>query len=284
MSASRAVWVLSVLSAVAAALGAAPAGAEEHAQGLALGDSVVFGYISAAGHQYVNPTNFIGSPEYLSGALHLEMTNAGCPGETSGSLLSAAAPDHGCRDFKSTFPLHVSYGSTQLAYALRFLTQHRDTRLVTIGVGANDLFVLEDSCAADPNPTGCLQAGLPAVLNEVGMNLGTLLAELRATGYGGAIVVVNYYALDYTDPLGTQATAALNQALAAPAKPFGAVIADVFSAFKRIAASPDAAGKTCNTGLLNVDPQDQTLCDVHPSQSGQRLIARTIAEAYRPVR
>ena len=44
---------------------------------------------------------------------------------------------------------------------------------------------------------------------------------------------------------------------------------------------PVVAGKTCNAGLLNVDPQHQDLCDVHPSQSGQHLIAETIKQAYR---
>jgi len=80
------------------------------------------------------------------------------------------------------------------------------------------------------------------VLATVAANMATILAELRATGFGGVIVIVNYYSLDYSDPV----------------------------------------GKTCNVGLLNVDPQDPVnSCDVHPSQSGQRLIATTIAQAYR---
>jgi hypothetical protein len=47
-------------------------------------------------------------------------------------------------------------------------------------------------------------------------------------------------------------------------------------------SNPQIGGKTCNAGLLNVDPQDPTrnLCDIHPTQSGQRLIAKTVAGAY----
>jgi hypothetical protein len=118
------------------------------------------------------------------------------------------------------------------------------------------------------------------VLLSVASNMATILAELRATGYGGVIVIVNYYSLDYSDTNGTALTAALNKAVAAPAKAFGAVVADVFSAFQQVVSNPAFGEKTCNAGLLNVDPQDQALCDVHPSQSGQRLIGRTVARTF----
>ena len=95
------------------------------------------------------------------------------------------------------------------------------------------------------------------------------------------IVIVNYYSLDYSDPAGTGLTELLNQAITAPAKAYGAVVADVFTAFQKVVANPVVGGKTCNAGLLNVDPQNLALCDVHPSQSGQHLIAETIKQAYR---
>ena len=259
--------------------------ADEHngALGLSLGDSVVFGYITQAGHAYVNPTNFIGYPEHDSLQLNLDIANAACPGETSGSLLSATAPDNGCRAFRAAFPLHVAYSSTQIAFAVDYLKHHRGVRVVTIGIGANDLFLLQDSCAASANPTGCIEAGLPSVLSSVGENMAKILVDLRSSGYGGEIVIVNYYSLDYSDVANTQITQLLNQAIAAPAKSFGAVVADVFSAFQRVVSNPAIAGKTCNAGLLNVNPQDPTeaTCDVHPSQSGQRLIADTVARAVR---
>jgi lysophospholipase L1-like esterase len=273
---------IAFLSLFFAALFTGTAGAEPHEQGLALGDSVVFGYITQAGHAYVNASNFIGSPEYLSEMLRAEIVNAGCPGETTSSFLSSSGADNGCRAFRSAFPLHVAYGSTQMAYAVNFLMEHRGVRVVTIGLGANDAFLLEKACAADPNPTQCIEAGLPAVLAAVGSNMATILAELRATGYGGVIVIVNYYSLDYSDASGTALTALLNEAIAAPAKAYGAVVADVFSAFQQVVSTPLIGGKTCNAGLLNVDPQDptQSQCDIHPTQSGQRLIAKTTAGAY----
>ncbi|HMK86439.1 MAG TPA: SGNH/GDSL hydrolase family protein [Steroidobacteraceae bacterium] len=270
----------SCASIMLATLGMGSAAAEEQGAALALGDSVVFGYITQAGHEYVNAANFIGSPEYVARLVHADVANAGCPGETTGSFLSRTAPDNGCRAYRGEFPLHVVYPSTQLAFAKTFLAQHPRTRLVTIGLGANDVFLLEDACAADPNPPQCVEAGLPAVLAAVASNMATILAELRATRYGDVIVIVNYYSLDYSDATGTALTALLNQAIAAPAQAFGAVVADVFSSFERVVSTPTLGGKTCNAGLLNVDPQDQALCDIHPSQSGQQLIAATVARTY----
>jgi len=240
------------------------AGEHEDARALALGDSVVFGFITQAGNEYVNASNFVGAPEYLAGMLDLDVANAGCPGEATTSFLSSTGADNGCRGFRAAFPLHVAYSSTQLAFATSFLTRHRNVRLVTLGIGANDLFILQKTCATNPNPQLCIDA-----------------ADLRATGFGGVIVIVNYYSLDYSDPAGTGLSQLLNQALTAPAGAYGAVVADVFTAFQKVVANPVVGGKTCNAGLLNVNPQDLNLCDVHPSQSGQRLIAETIKQAYR---
>jgi lysophospholipase L1-like esterase len=266
---------------VTCSVGSVGAGEREDARALALGDSVVFGFITQAGHEYVNASNFIGSPEYLAGMLELDVANAGCPGEATGSFLSSTGADLGCQAFRAEFPLHVAYSSTQLAFATSFLRSHRNVRLVTLGIGANDVFILEVACAKNPNPQLCFDAGLSAVLATVASNMATILAALRATGFGGVIVIVNYYSLDYSDPTGTAVTELLNQAITAPGKAYGAVVADVFTAFQKVVANPVVGGKTCNAGLLNVDPQHLDLCDVHPSQSGQRLIAKTITQAYR---
>ena len=244
---------------------------------LALGDSVVFGFITQAGFEYVNPTNFIGFPDYVGRDLRLNNVNAACPGETTASFLSASAPDLGCRAFRSQAPLHVSYGSTQSSFALSFLAKHKRTRLVTIMLGANDLFLLEEACAGDQT---CITNGLPQVLATISANMATILGEIRASGYKGLIVVENYYSLDYSDAAGTTLMQLLNQAVSAPAASFGAVVADVFSAFEIAATNPFAGGNTCKAGLLNASPQNQFLCDVHPSQSGQRLIARAVEAAF----
>jgi lysophospholipase L1-like esterase len=120
---------------------------------------------------------------------------------------------------------------------------------------------------------------LPQVLTAVETNLATILGDLRAAGYKGIIMVVNYYSVDYSDANQTAITAALNQALETAASTQTATaVADVFTAFQGIAAS--AGGHTCNVGLLNASAQDQFVCDIHPSQSGQKLIARTVEQTY----
>ena len=243
-------------------------------QYLALGDSFTFAYITQAGFEYVNPQNFVGFPDYVGLQKRLDVINAACPGETAGSFLSSTAPDNGCRAFRAAAPLHVPYTSTQMDYARSYLLTHRDTRLVTISLGANDVKLLQKACLGD---IPCIQAGLPQVLGQLAYNLRTILGGIRTTGFKGPIVVLNYYSTDYTDPVFTGVVAALNQALALASSQGGALIADLFTTFK--AASLPAGGRTCVAGLLNALPQNQFTCDDHPSQSGHLLATKTIAQA-----
>ena len=249
---------------------------------LALGDSVAFGYIDQAGYEYYYPTNFVAYTDYAGLGLGLNLANAACPGETTGSFISSTAPDDGCRYYRSLFQLHVVYGSaksTQLAFATSFLKQHSGTQLVTIDLGANDLFLLEQECNDDPT---CIENGAPQVFATAEANMATILAGLRATGFTGLIVIANYYSLDYSNQFETALTIGLNQAITAPAPAYGAVVADVFSAFYAAASTQFAAGNTCVAGLLNASnpPTNPPSCDVHPSQSGHKLIAQVIAGAY----
>src|SRR5208282_4175754 len=183
------------------------------------------------------------------------------------------------RAYRLHFPLHVVYGSirsTQLAFATGFLQKHPSTQLVTIMLGANDLFLLEQECNDDPT---CIENGAPAVLAAAEANMNTALGALRATGYSGTIIVVNYYSPDYTDQFETELIGALNQAISAPAPAYGALVADVFSAFEAAVSNPFAAGNTCAGGLLNNSnpATSPPTCDVHPSQSGHKLIAQVVA-------
>jgi lysophospholipase L1-like esterase len=210
----------------------------------------------------------------------LDTANAACPGETSSSFISPTGADNGCRAFRASFPLHVSYTSTQLDFATSFLATHKQTRLVTIGLGSNDGVLLEMSCNGDP---ACIQAGLPQVLARVRLNMDTILRSLRGTGFRGVLVVVNYYSPDYTDSVLTGLVMSLNQTLATVASANGAVVADAFTAFQTIASTPFAGGKPCKAGLLNVNPLDATQmsCDDHPTQSGHILLADTVEATYR---
>jgi lysophospholipase L1-like esterase len=270
------VGLAATLAAVVAFLmaGGPAQGAPGHPY-LALGDSVPFAFITQAGFEYGNPANFVGYADYVGDDLRLTTADAACPGEATTSFVSLTGADNGCRSFRSEAPLHVNYSGTQLDYAETFLAAHPNTSLVTIQLGANDLFLLEKACGGNPS---CIQAGLPGTLQTISGNMDTILKGLRATGFHGVLMVVNYYSLDYSDPVGTAITQELNQAETAPATADGAVVADAFTAFQQAAAS--AGGKTCAAGLLNASPANQFICDVHPSQSGHKLLAQTIETTY----
>ena len=271
--------LVSVLAAFATAVALLVSGiASQAAPGhpyLALGDSVSFGYITQAGFEYRNPDNFIGFPYYVGQALGMTPTNAACPGETTAGFSSATGADNGCRPYKAHFPLHTSYSGTQLAFATAFLNAHPNTKLVTIQLGANDAFLLESQCN---DQSACIAAGLPALLKTISTNMDGIYRAIRSAHFHGRLVVVNYYSLDYSDAAGTGLTQLLNQAITSHARADGAIVADAFTAFEQAAAS--AGGKTCEAGLLNTTPGNQLTCDVHPSQSGQQLLAQTVETAY----
>lgn len=290
MKIARVIAAASLVAAMSIVGSASSWGNEEHhGEVLVLGDSVAFGYIAAVdsvGYFYTRPENFRGFSNDLGERLHLEVVNASCPGATTGSFLSATAPDNGCQGYREQYPLHVKYPGTQLDFATRYLKSHPDVRLVTLTLGANDGLLLEIHCA-ETNSTPlaietCIQTGAPAVFAQVAENIGSILANLRAAGYGGAIVLTNYYSPDYSDlsqPGVTELTAALDTAIAAPAASFGAVVADVFTAFETVAATPAFGGQTCKTGLLNPDVTAPSVCNIHPAYTGHRLIEQTILHA-----
>jgi lysophospholipase L1-like esterase len=244
---------------------------------LALGDSVPFGFMPQAGFEAVNAANFVGYPDYVGQALRLTTVNGACPGESSGSLLDAFNPDNGCRAYRGApLPLHVAYGETQGAFAVDFVRANRHTRLVTIQLGANDLFLLQDRCFGLPT---CIASILPLTLAILEQNILTTIESLRAAGYRGPIVLVNYYPLDLRDGQTTGLTQAMNAALADAASRSGARVADTFSAFAGLVSTPAALGSSCRAGLLKANPVNPLSCDVHPSQTGHRVIAGAIARA-----
>src|SRR5208282_2024426 len=176
MKLSRVLSTASLVTAVC--LGGAVAAWDSDAhrdKALLLGDSIAFSYIASVGYDYfyTDPDNFIGFPDDLGRRFHLDVVNGACPGETTGGFLSSTAPDYGCRTFRSLYPLHADYKSTQLDFATTYLKSHREVRLVTITLGADDGFLLEASCASNSTPLlveECIEAGAPAVLAAVAQN------------------------------------------------------------------------------------------------------------------
>jgi lysophospholipase L1-like esterase len=251
---------------------------------LALGDSVTFGYREAntvPAPNSGNPSSFIGYPQIVAAALHLRVTNAACPGETSSSLINTAAPSNGCTNrpppntspaYRALFPLHVRYGRSQLRYAVTYLRTHRNVRLVSLMIGANDLFrcqsTTRDGCTSAPEQQ--------AVLSTISSNVRQILSTIRRrASYRGQIVIVNYYSLDYTSAFITNVVAALNGAVDSAATPFRVLIANGFGQFYQ--GSLYSGYNPCTAGLLTqLTPRG---CGVHPSYGGQSLLALAVERA-----
>jgi lysophospholipase L1-like esterase len=263
-------------------LGANPAAAADREGGgyLALGDSVAFGFDPLV-RDFSEAENFIGYPEALAALLNMEVANASCPGEASGGFISLKSPlDNGCRGFRfgtpqsPPFPLHEKYKTAQLDFAVKFLRHHRETRLVTIDLGGNDVFVLQRTCKGDPT---CVFSGVPKLLQTLGANLVEIYRSIRVdAGYRGQIVALTYYAFDYTNTSEVQVIAAVNSVIEAATVAAGGQVASGFAAFLAASAAAGAPLKPCVAGLLIRLPAPTLTCDIHPSPAGRDVLARAI--------
>src|SRR5215813_737784 len=170
---------------------------------LGLGDSVAFGFVppqAVPPPNYLSAHSFVGYPEDVAQALSIRVSNASCPGETTESMLVAGVVSNGCENspfsptgYRTLFPLHAEYQGTQMEYALKYLSAHRDTQLVTIDIGANDVFLcqntMKDGCASP--------AELQAVLQGIRANLTAIYTQIRDVAhYQGLLVALTYYLLD----------------------------------------------------------------------------------------
>ncbi len=261
------VRLLALVSAIALfALGPVPASAslEGHTY-LALGDSVAFGFnpLLVQAGLAGNPSLFVGYPEIAAKSLGMQDVNASCPGETTGGFISlTSGADFRCLGYRAVFPLHVAYTTSQLDFVLAYLSTHHDVRLITIDIGANDVF-----------KAGCsTSACIAAVLAGIETNLRFIFGEIRNVAhYHHDLVTLTYYSLSY-DPASAAATGALNAPIIAATLAFGGRVASGFDAFKGPALA--AGGSSCAAGLLIVLPTGT--CDVHPTPLGRDLLAKAV--------
>jgi lysophospholipase L1-like esterase len=257
-------------------LGQTLAGADKTSGYLALGDSIAFGYNPSVP---VSLDNYTGYPRLAGRSVHQKVVNASCFGETSGSMITATAPDLGCHDWKNAGnPMYVSYGGTQIDYAVNYLRTNPAPKLITINIGGNDLGLLQAKCTGPDgvlNPI-CALTGLPGTLATVGQNLTTIYTRIRKDGgYSGPIVALNYPAFNYADPLLTPAFVALNQVISTVTIAFRGTVADSFGLFLK--ASATSGGDACKAGLYL--RTSATTCDTHPSAAGQDLLTDAIEAA-----
>ncbi len=251
---------------------------------LALGDSVTFGYEEATvvpAPNYKNAASFLGYPEHFGSVQHVVVANAACPGETSSSLINPKAASNGCENtpgnatagYRTMYPLHVHYTGSQLAYGLSYLKAHKNVRLVSLMIGANDYFL----CAETTKDACASKSEVQGVVKTIAKNVKTILSAIRTKAhYKGQLAIVNYYSLNYASAAINAQSALLNSTVDGAAKPFHVEIANGFSEFQ--AAAVHSAGSTCNAGLLTQLGMPGK-CGVHPSYAGQALLAEALAKA-----
>jgi lysophospholipase L1-like esterase len=274
---------------------------------LALGDSVPFGMnvtlLQPYSQQIPTPTEFIGFPSVAASAMHVSALNASCPGETSGSFLSASAPDNGCNSphivplpspslqpvvippFKTSFGLHTNYSGSQMDFAVAQLKSDPNIDLVTLNIGANDVLLVLPALEQCGTDTTCAANILAPVLQTYAMNLGSILAGIRAQ-YQGTLILMTYYS---PTPALDTVTQALNGVMVQVAGQLSATpgiapitIADGFGTFHNAAATFN--DDACAAGLLiplPPSPYNLSACDIHPSAAGRDLLA-TLVELAAP--
>lgn len=240
---------------------------------LALGDSLAFGYqpTHVTGQGYVDQL-------YASLRVHdprLTLTNLGCPGETSGSMLSGG---------KCRYP----GGASQLDTAVAFLRGHHGrVSLITLDIGANDV----DGCAsASGLDLACVVRGLAGLA----VDATRIVARLRQAEPFARIVAMTYY-----DPfLAAYLTGPSGQALARESLTVSGVFNGLLTGVYRAAGFriADVAGAFSTTDMSTLTggvPLDVAricswtwMCapaplgpDIHANQQGYGVIARAFLAA-----
>ena len=272
----RLVTVVLAAAGLVVAAAATPALASTSAPGnyLALGDSVPFGFHNAVNPAiFLNPRNLVGYPELLAHEEHLRLANASCPGETTGSFINPTRDIFKCEGpagYRTNFPLHVKYSGSQLAFAVHYLRTTPNVRLVTLELGANDVF----RCQAQTADQCASPAELQPVLAKLHENIERIVTTLRTQGhYRGQIIVVDYYALNYADPVGVAGAEALDKAIDTAARDRGARVASGFLAFEPIAFAK-GGGDSRAAGLVRPAP------DVHPTPFGHEVLEDTVQRVF----
>lgn len=252
-----------MVAAVAVSLtGCALAGADEPSTTyLALGDSVAFGFDPLVD---LERDQVQGYPEAIAAARGLDVTNLACPGEASGGFMEPTGADNGCRENRAAYPLHAEYTGTQLQGAVAFLTAHPDTSLVTIDLGANDVFLLDHICNRDLN---CILTNFISTATAYSANLGFIYTQLRKV-YDGPLVALSIYNPYPADTTAQYALEKINEILVEQTHAYGGEVADGMGAFANAAADP------CAGGLL-IEMPDGT-CDVHPTPKGAAVLAGAV--------
>lgn len=217
----------------------------------------------------------------------LEHVKLGCPGETTDQFLGGVDTEDNpsnCTDLYAT--------RSQIGDAVATI-QSRDVVLVTIDIGANDLFAAQRLCGNDVN---CIGGHIQAVA----LDTAQIVTLLRSAGYDGQIIAMNYYnplaaaAIGFINGVPGQGdpdlglalssdalVSALNGALEQVYGALGVTVADVYAAFNAgdfgddvpENGQPDNVDALCK--LSYMCPDDGTVKpNIHLNKHGYRVVAK----------
>ena len=234
---------------------------------LVLGDSLAAGLQPTTGDE---PTRGYAGP-VLAGLRQTQpgtgLTNLGCSGETTGSMLRGGL----CR-----------YGEgSQLAAATAFLRANAGRiRLVTLDIGANNVL----RCSTPAVDQACAASASSAAATD----LASILGQLRAAAPDATIVVLTYYnplLAAYRQGASGQQVAAqsqpllagLNRSIAAAAAAVQANVADVAGAF--VTTDSTGSPEPANVARICVWTWMCSRGDIHANDAGYAAMAKAVLAA-----
>ncbi len=224
---------------------------------LGLGDSLAFGYQPDFDwtHGYVQDLYNNNLSHHGSGSL----TNYGCNGETSTTMINGGCP--------YWYALHNYYFGPQLTAAVNFLHAHPgQVSPVTLDMGANDLLpdINSSTCAVSSKWATDL-ATLNTNLKDVILPDLTNALKNSSGQRTGDLVMTNYYdPYSQKCPNSLAYVQQLNSAIATDAAAFGIPVVNTYGAF---------GGNNQGSNICNLTWICSFYGDIHPKDAGYTTIA-----------
>jgi lysophospholipase L1-like esterase len=259
MTKTRTGLVLVVLGLVLVAAPSALAAKPAHYY-VALGDSLSVGFQPLGGPGIETSQGYTNDlrANYAKQVRRLKLVEVGCPGDTTGSLLTGMGNDTAAAFFHCD-----RTGGSQLAAAVAFLRAHHrkgEVPLVTIDIGANDV----DGCVQEPSLgqiLSCVVTGEAAIKT----NTPKILSALRkAAPKGTKLAAMNLYDPVLADELSSNPSAqalgaesltlikSINADITAADKGAKFKTANVAKAFGTYDTSKPNAGQQIPTDVVNI--------------------------------
>jgi lysophospholipase L1-like esterase len=255
---------------------------------LSIGDSIAFGETTFANNPSNGDRGFVADyAKYLAGqdgGVKPAVFNTAIDGETSSSFFTSSnrilsvpgTTDASVAAWNTHYASNpaVSQNDKVLTELAAAKAAGKDVGVVTISLGANDLFKLAASPAFQTASPAGQQAMLLQTVNNVGNADAVILAEIHALAPNAKVYMLgeyNPFPADPSNPLNAiagPAIQALNATIQGMSKSWGAQYVDTYTPF---------VGNESAYTYMNVIPGD-----VHPNAVGYSVIAGQIEAVPEP--